>query len=299
MDIVFEVKLDSGSKYRARAPESLNLRVKDWVVIRKDFYLDYGQILDQCGEMKEEEKNDMPRIQRKATVNDQSKANENAMRAKSAFRTSQTFVERLGLPMKLLNSHYSFDCKLIVVQFTADGRVDFRELVKELSRALNTRIELRQIGVRDETAICGGIAVCGRPLCCCTFLKEFASINVRMAKEQDLSLTPSTISGACGRLKCCLQFEHRGYQELEKTMPRRGDICECKEGRGKIVDRNLLTQQVVVLLDNTGSTLTCPKDEVQVVYPEKYKMPSKSGRGTDTELNINSEELKELKKLED
>ena len=190
--------------------------------------------------------------------------------------------------MKLLNAHYSFDCKLLSVQFTADGRVDFRQLVKDLSVALNTRIDLRQIGVRDETAIRGGIGICGRQLCCCSFLHDFKSINVRMAKEQDLSLTPSTISGACGRLKCCLKYEHEGYLDLEKTMPRRGDACECSEGRGRIIDRNLLTQKVVVELE-TGKTMSCSKDEVQVVYPEKYKI-----KKDDADVNY-----EELKKLED
>jgi cell fate regulator YaaT (PSP1 superfamily) len=161
------------------------------------------------------------------------------------------------------------------VQFCADGRVDFRELVKELSRALSVRIELRQIGVRDETGIYGGIAVCGQVLCCSRFLKEFNSINVKMAKEQDLLLTPGTISGVCGRLKCCLKYEHEGYLELEKGMPRRGDCCECKEGRGRIIDRNLLTQNVVVQLDDTGRTVTYPKEEVSVIYPEKYKINKK------------------------
>ena len=150
--------------------------------------------------------------------------------------------------------------------------MDFRELVKQLSQEFNTHIELRQIGVRDETAILGGIANCGRPLCCCQFLKDFASINVKMAKEQDLSLTPSTISGICGRLKCCLKYEHEGYLELEKTMPRRGELCECKEGRGRIVDRNLLTQKVTVQLDDSTHTVVCPASEVSVVYLDKYKI---------------------------
>ena len=148
--------------------------------------------------------------------------------------------------------------------------MDFRELVKLLSQEFNTHIELRQIGVRDETAILGGIANCGRPLCCCQFLKDFASINVKMAKEQDLSLTPSTISGICGRLKCCLKYEHEGYLELEKTMPRRGELCECKEGRGRIVDRNLLTQKVTVQLGESNHTVVCPASEVSVVYLDKY-----------------------------
>ena len=160
--------------------------------------------------------------------------------------------------------------------------------------AFNTRIELRQIGVRDETAIVGGLSICGRPFCCCSFLTSFDSINVKMAKEQDLSLTPSTISGMCGRLKCCLKYEHEGYLELEKTMPRRGDCCECKEGRGHIIDRNLLTQTVVVQMDDTGRTVSCSKDDVSVVYPEKYRVRSNSNRrdGKDTPSD-------ELSKLED
>jgi len=292
MELVYNIQLDSGAKYKARGPDNLNLRVDDWCVIRKDFYLDYGKVLEIGGEIPQDaNKSDMPRIQRKASVFDQSKANENGMRSKSAFRTAIQLVEKNKLPMKLLNAHYSFDGKLIVIQFTADGRVDFRELVKQLSQALATRIELRQIGVRDETAIHGGIAVCGRALCCCSFLKEFSSINVRMAKDQDLSLTPSTISGLCGRLKCCLKYEHDGYLELEKSMPRRGDVCECKEGRGRIVDRNLLTQRVVVNLEDTGRCVACAKDEVTVTYPEKYKISAHQNREAEEAI---SEDVKRL-----
>ncbi len=273
METLFEIRLDSGSKYKARGDETLMLKTGDWCVVRKDFYLDYGQVCKLYNESPTDaEKGDIPKIQRKATVVDQGKAHENQMRGKSALRTSAQFVERLKLPMKLINAHYSFDGKLITIQFSADGRVDFRELVKQLSHTMNTRIELRQIGVRDETAIMGGIAVCGRALCCCAFLKEFSSINVRMAKEQDLSLTPSTISGLCGRLKCCLKYEHAGYLELEKSMPRRGDCCECKEGRGRVVDRNLLSQKLVVQLEDTGRNIQCLREDVTVVYPEKYKV---------------------------
>ena len=196
--------------------------------------------------------------------------------------------------MKLINAHYAFDGKLLAIQFSAEGRVDFRELVKQLSAAFNTRIELRQIGVRDETAIVGGLSICGRPFCCCSFLTAFDSINVKMAKEQDLSLTPSTISGMCGRLKCCLKYEHEGYLELEKSMPRRGDCCECKEGRGHIIDRNLLTQRVVVQLDETDRTVSCSKDDVNVVYPEKYRVRSNANRRNDKDAPPD-----ELAKLED
>ena len=299
MDIVYGIMLDNGSGYNARCDSSLGLHVGDFCVIRKDFYLDYGQIVKQfdapppestpAAPVEEEresggtvfsaKKNEIYAIQRKATVVDQSKANENRMRAKSALRITGQYVEKLGLPMKLINAHYSYDGKLITVQFSAEGRVDFRELVKLLSQEFNTHIELRQIGVRDETAILGGIANCGRPLCCCRFLKDFASINVKMAKEQDLSLTPSTISGICGRLKCCLKYEHEGYLELEKTMPRRGELCECKDGRGRVVDRNLLTQKVTIQLENSTHTVICPASEVSVVYLDKYKMRGGAGLG--------------------
>lgn len=290
MDSLYSILLDSGAKYIARAKENMTLKPKDWCVIRKDFYLDYGQIVAAQGQLSESNKKKYPKIERKATVRDQGRANENKMRAKSAFRTAMKKVEELKLPMKLLNSHYSYDGKLVTVQFTADGRVDFRELVKELSKALNTRIELRQIGVRDEAAIHGGIGVCGRALCCCTFLKEFASINVRMAKSQDLSLNPSTISGLCGRLKCCLKYEHEGYQQLDRDMPRRGDVCECPEGRGRITDRNLLTQEVVVHLDGTGRCIRCARNETRVVYPDKYKIP----HVMETEGEIDEDTIKEL-----
>ena len=292
MDIVYGILLDNGAGYNAKCDSSLGLRVGDFCVIRKDFYLDYGQIVKQydtpppepprpapsedgsesSGSSFAARKNEIHSIQRKATVVDQGKAHENRMRAKTALRITGQYVAKLGLPMKLINAHYSYDGKLITVQFSAEGRMDFRELVKVLSQEFNTHIELRQIGARDETSILGGIANCGRPLCCCQFLKEFASINVKMAKEQDLSLTPSTISGICGRLKCCLKYEHEGYLELEKTMPRRGELCECKEGRGRIVDRNLLTQKVTVQLGESNHTVVCPASEVSVVYLDKYKV---------------------------
>ena len=290
MDIVYGIQLDNGSGYNAKCDSSLGLHVGDFCVIRKDFYLDYGQIVKQFdvpppepppaedeprepgGTVFSARKNEIFAILRKATVVDQGKAHENQMRAKTALRITGQYVARLGLPMKLINAHYSYDGKLITIQFSAEGRVDFRELVKQLSQEFNTHIELRQIGVRDETAILGGIANCGRPLCCCRFLKDFASINVKMAKEQDLSLTPSTISGICGRLKCCLKYEHEGYLELEKTMPRRGELCECREGRGRIIDRNLLTQKVTIQLDDSTHTVICPASEVSVVYLDKYKV---------------------------
>jgi cell fate regulator YaaT (PSP1 superfamily) len=296
MNLLFEIELDTGAKYEAYADESLGLKKNDFCLIRKDKYLDYGKISKFIGNLSTELNNsEIPKIDRKATMLDKSKANENQMRAKSAYRTAVTQIEKLKLQMKLLNVHFTYDRKLVTFLFTAEGRIDFRQLVKELSQILNTRIELRQIGVRDETAVLGGLGTCGQTLCCCRFLKKFESINVKMAKEQDLSLNPTNISGMCGRLKCCLKYEHEDYIELDKGMPRRGSSCECAEGVGKIVDRNLLTQKVTVYLNESAKYLTCPKEEIRVIYPNKYKDISSSKQETTKKKN---EEVKDTKKTE-
>ncbi len=291
MDLYYLIQLGNGNRYTISGTDDLSLKVNDWVVVRKDFYQDYGQIIREWTTINDEEtKKNAPRVIRKATVHDKSIANENLMRGKSALRTAEKSVERLNLPMNLLNTHYSFDGKLVVVQFTADGRVDFRELVKELAQMLNTRIELRQIGVRDETAICGGIGICGQQLCCSRFLTEFASINVRMAKDQDLSLTPGTISGSCGRLKCCLKYEHDGYVEMERSMPRRGEFCQSKDGNGRIIDRNLLTRKLTVQLES-GKSIVCSADEVKLQNNRKGG-GKQERQETETDLSV-------FKELED
>ena len=268
MERIYQIKLDNGASYQVRGDEALELKLHDECVVRKDFYLDYGTIASIGSALEEGRGAEMPQIIRLVDSQDQTAIEENRERCHGAMRSAKMLVDQLGLTMKLLNAHYSLDGKLLTIQFTADGRVDFRELVKELSRAMGTRIELRQIGVRDESAIHGGISICGQVLCCCRFLNEFNSINVRMAKDQDLSLTPGTISGICGRLKCCLKFEHEGYMELEKTMPRRGEWCDCPAGRGKITDRNLLTQEVTVTLIS-GGTVRCSREEITICPPER------------------------------
>ncbi len=287
MNLYYTVRLDNGATAAAVAPDELGLKKFDICVMRRDFYSDCGQVAILHGEKYPDEKiHEFATIQRIATEQDRTTAKENLEKSRGSFRTAVNQVELLKLPMKLLNCHHSLDNKLITIQFTADGRVDFRELVKDLSRILGCRIELRQIGVRDEAAICGGIGICGEELCCRRFLKEFNSINVRMAKDQDLSLTPGTISGACGRLKCCLKFEHAGYVELEKSMPRRGDFCNSPEGKGRVVDRNLLTGKVTLQLDTTGNNVVVDRKDIAVI--------SSGRRGTQKNDRDISPDLKKL-----
>ncbi|MBQ4335891.1 MAG: stage 0 sporulation protein [Lentisphaeria bacterium] len=277
MKRVYTIKLSNGTIFQACGEEELNLKPNDECVVRRDFYMDMGRII-QVGETVGEGENiDLAQVVRIADDQDRANAELNQEKNIQAFRTAKQMVLRLNLPMKLLNAHYSMDGKMLLIQFTADGRVDFRELVKELSRAMSTRIELRQIGVRDESAISGGISVCGQVLCCARFLREFNSINVKMAKDQDLSLTPSTISGVCGRLKCCLKFEHEGYLELEKTMPRRGEWCECDRGKGKVIDRNLLTQEVTLSTEG-GGTIRCKVADLRSVPPENRSQKPQQGK---------------------
>ena len=278
MTQIFLLKLENGAEFEARADDALAVRKGETCVFSKDFHIDLAEVIRPLeAPSGGASPTSLPEIQRIATVNDLANANANVPKEREAMKAAGRFVEQLALPMKLINAHYSLDGKLVTIQFSADGRVDFRELVKELSRALSTRIELRQIGVRDETGIYGGIAVCGRELCCCRILKDFNSINVHMAKEQDLSLTPATISGVCGRLKCCLKYEHEGYVELEKGMPRKGEFCDTPSGRGRITDRNILLHKVTVTFEG-GSVSTFSADEVKVLPPPERKNGGSSRR---------------------
>ena len=278
MEQIFSLKLANGSRLEVRADSDLGIRPGIHCVFHRDFFDDIGKVCYEVHPKEDDPPVERPAVVREATPNDLTTAQINAEKEPGAIRTAKEWINNLALPMKLVNAHYSLDCKLVTIQFSADGRVDFRELVKELSRALSTRIELRQIGVRDESGIYGGISVCGQELCCCRFLREFSSINVRMAKEQDLSLTPATISGVCGRLKCCLKFEHAGYQKLEKGMPRKGEYCDTPSGKGKVTDRNLLTGMVTVTFEG-GSSARFKGSEVTVLRGEKRPSGNIGGNG--------------------
>lgn len=188
-------------------------------------------------------------IIRVAAEEDMKTSEENKIKEKEAFKIASDLIREHGLAMKLIDVEYTFDRSKILFYFTADGRVDFRELVKSLAGVFRTRIELRQIGVRDEARQLGSIGICGRPLCCSTFLDDFRPVSIKMAKEQGLSLNPTKISGVCGRLMCCLQYEQAVYEEALKTMPARGASVETVDGTGTVVDTATLKQEIRVKLD--------------------------------------------------
>ncbi len=248
----------------------------------------------ECGEvaMENREINDasivqpLRRLIRRATREDIQRVAENRKKERSAFKACEKRIASRGLEMKLVDVEYTFDNSKILFYFTADGRVDFRELVKDLAGMFHTRIELRQIGVRDEAKMLGGMGICGRPFCCGSFLGGFQPVSIKMAKEQGLSLNPVKISGTCGRLMCCLKYEQEAYQDLLRTTPKTGALVSTPDGKGVVIDTNLLTRKLTVRLDKDPDA--APKvfgaDQVRVLRDGKVK--------------IDRKEIEELKGLE-
>jgi cell fate regulator YaaT (PSP1 superfamily) len=235
------------------------------VIIESDRGMDYGQVLSDPETILEENvEKPMHKILRTMTPEDEKKVQDNKDQAKSAYHTCQQKVGAHRLPMKLVDVEYTFDRTKLIFYFTADGRIDFRELVKELAVVFKARIELRQIGVRDEAKILGGVGCCGRELCCAKFLKDFEPVNIKMAKVQRLSLNPSKISGLCGRLLCCLKYEYKTYKSLEKNLPREGTVVRTKFGDGKVTGLNIIKQTAVVELEN-DRTLEVPVAELTIL----------------------------------
>ena len=225
-----------------------------------------------------------------ATDEDEKTIEVNREKEKEAFAICKEKIIKHGLEMKLVNAEYTFDNNKLLFYFTADGRIDFRELVKDLAAVFRTRIELRQIGVRDETKILGGIGICGRPLCCKTYLSDFVPVSIKMAKEQNLSLNPTKISGVCGRLMCCLKNEQETYEYLNSRLPSVGDTITLKDGaKGEVQSVNVLRQLVKVVID-TGEEKELREYKVEEISfrPKKRK-----------DIKLTEEELKELEGLED
>lgn len=205
---------------------------------------------------------DLKSILRMVTDEDLAMAQGNIGKEKEAFAFCQERIQKRAMEMKLVRTEYLFDGSKIIFYFTADGRVDFRELVKDLAHYFHTRIEMRQIGVRDEAKLIGGLGICGRELCCCSFLTEFSPVSVRMAKEQGLALNPTKISGQCGRLLCCLSYEFETYCHLKKALPKCGRKVQLNGVKGEIVSHDVLRQKVVVRLED-GHTVQATADQIE------------------------------------
>lgn len=215
---------------------------------------------------KEMPKEDLPEelkpILQVATEKELNKYKQNQQDANEAFKIAKEKIIDHRLEMKLVDAEYAFDRSKIIFSFTADGRVDFRELVKDLASIFKTRIELRQIGVRDEAKLLGGIGPCGRPLCCSTFLGDFAAVSIKMAKEQNLSLNPTKISGVCGRLMCCLNYENDEYERVRKSMPDFGQTVETPDGPGRVIGLNVLSEVVKIKLKSRETPVEYDLDEL-------------------------------------
>ena len=240
----------------------------------------------------------LKQVIRVATEEDREKEKANRAREREAFRLCQEKIRRHNLDMKLIDAEYTFDNSKILFYFTADGRVDFRELVRDLAGVFRTRIELRQIGVRDETKIIGGYGICGRKLCCQAYLSDFVPVSIKMAKEQNLSLNPTKISGACGRLMCCLKYEEETYEELNKNLPRQGDEVRGSDGLvGEVESVNVLRQTVRILVevDNEKEYHEYGVDDITIV---RRRRRGQARQARKEKKENSSREMKELQKLE-
>ena len=224
------------------------------------------------------------KVIRKATAQDERVNAENRAKESRAYEVCMQKIEEHGLEMQLVSAEYAFDGSKILFYFTADDRVDFRELVKNLASIFHTRIELRQIGVRDKAKMVGGLGICGRPFCCASFLDDFQPVSIKMAKTQNLSLNPTKISGTCGRLMCCLKYEQDSYEELLKITPKVGAVVKTADGNGIVEDVNLLTGKLRIKMDKTDAVVTLDKGQVEVIK--------------DAVIRVDKDEIKALKGLE-
>lgn len=255
MPNVVNVRFRNRGKSYYFDPGELTVQTGDSLVVETSKGLELGECVEGCHEVPEEGVvQPLKSVVRIATEEDLRIAESNRRKEKSAFGLCEERIKAHGLDMKLVDVEYSFEGNKILFFFTSDGRVDFRELVKDLASLFHTRIELRQIGVRDGAKLLGGLGICGRPFCCSTFLEEFQPVSIRMAKTQNLSLNPTKISGTCGRLMCCLKYEQDAYEHLIKTMPKVDAPVDTPKGKGNVAEVNLLRRTVKVRLADSADT---------------------------------------------
>lgn len=287
---VIGVRFRVAGKIYFFSPGNLEIQRGDHVIVETARGVEYGRVVSGPQEVKEEEViQPLKSVIRVATEQDKKTEIKNREKEKEAFQICQEKIRKHKLDMKLIDAEYTFDNNKVLFYFTADGRIDFRELVKDLAAVFRTRIELRQIGVRDETKIRGGIGICGRPLCCSTYLSEFAAVSIKMAKEQNLSLNPSKISGVCGRLMCCLTNEEETYEELNSQLPSVGDQVTTPEGlTGNVHSLSVLRKQVKVVVN-------LENDEKEI---REYKADELKFRPRRKKAKVSKEEMKKLAALE-
>ena len=259
-------------------PQGKKYNVKDKVIVETSRGVECGTVSIANREIPDEDlTSPLKPVLRLATPDDIKIVEENKEKEHSAFQTCEKKIAEHGLKMKLVDVEYTFDRNKILFYFTADGRVDFRELVKDLAGIIRTRIELRQIGVRDESKKVGGLGICGRPFCCNTFLGDFQPVSIKMAKEQSLSLSPVKISGTCGRLMCCLKYEQEAYEHLLRVTPKNGAIVDTPDGKGTVIDFNLLTGMLTVSLEKRpeAAPIIINRHQVKVIKDTKIKVDKK------------------------
>ena len=289
---VIGVRFRAAGKIYFFDPGKLTIEKGDNVIVETARGVEFGTVVGEPKEVEEDKViQPLKPVDRVATEKDKKQEEENKEKEKKAFEICLEKIKKHELDMKLIDAEYTFDNNKVLFYFTADGRIDFRELVKDLASVFKTRIELRQIGVRDETKIRGGIGVCGRPLCCHTHLPEFIPVSIKMAKEQNLSLNPTKISGVCGRLMCCLKHEEETYEELNKKLPNVGDFVNTTDGkRGEVQSVNVLRQLVKILVE--------VDDEKEILEYHVDSLRFKKKFNKTQKLDMNDAELKELKELE-
>jgi cell fate regulator YaaT (PSP1 superfamily) len=269
---VIGVRFRNVGKVYYFSPESLKLSAGQSVIVETARGLELGECVMENTMV--EDSQVVPPLRktlRIASQEDFKTAEENQKKEKHAIDVCQQKITEHKLEMKVIDVEYTFDGSKILFYFTADGRVDFRELVKDLASVFRTRIELRQIGVRDEAKMLGGIGICGQPFCCATFLDDFQPVSIKMAKEQSLSLNPAKISGSCGRLMCCLKYEYDTYRDLRRCMPRVDSVVNTPQGKGTVTEINLLRGKVKVLLDN-------PSDPEPKIFDKCEVCPVNTGK---------------------
>ena len=293
MTKVIGVRFRTAGKIYFFDPLKFNIRKGDHVIVETARGIEYGTVVGGPREVPDDSViQPLKPVLRLATQRDDEQEAGNKQKEKEAFKICLEKIRKHNLEMKLIDVEYTFDNNKILFYFTADGRIDFRELVKDLASVFRTRIELRQIGVRDETKIRGGIGICGRPLCCHTYLTEFAPVSIKMAKEQNLSLNPSKISGVCGRLMCCLTNEEETYEELNSRLPSNGDHVTTPDGlKGDVQSVNVLRQLVKVIV-------TLENDEKEIREYKARELKFKPRRKK-KDVRLSREEMAELRALEE